>query len=60
MLLVIIENWEGEFKKNSFEVLHYAKNISNEIGGELIALTFGANKAEDLEGFGASKIINIL
>ena len=58
-VLAIIENWEGEFKKTSFETLHYGKKISNEIGKELVALTFGANNPESLEGYGASKIINI-
>ena len=58
-VLAIIENWEGEFKKTSFEVLHYGKRISNEIGQELIALTFGANNPERLEGYGASRIINV-
>ncbi|MAQ69491.1 MAG: electron transfer flavoprotein subunit alpha [Flavobacteriales bacterium] len=58
-VLAIIENWEGEFKKTSFEVLHYGKKISNEIGKEFIAITFGANNPESLEGYGASKIINI-
>ena len=58
-VLAIIENWEGEFKKASFEVLHYGKQISTEIGKEFIAITFGANNPERLEGYGASKIINI-
>ena len=58
-VVAIIENSEGDFKKTSFEVLHYGKIISDNIGKELVAITFGANNPENLEGYGASKIINI-
>ena len=58
-VLALIENWEGDFKKTSFEALHYAKQISNHQGQKLIAITFGAKTPKDLENYGADKIVNI-
>ena len=59
-VLTLIENWEGEFKKTSFETLHYAKKISIKLNQKLIAVTFGSTNPETLKNYGADKIINIL
>ncbi len=58
-VLALIENWEGKFKKTSFETLHYAKQISEKLNRKLIAVTFGSTNPEGLKNYGADKIINI-
>ena len=58
-VFTLIENWNGEFKKTSFETLSYGKNIANQKNQKLVALTLGANNANLLMEYGADKIINI-
>ena len=58
-IFTLIENWHGEFKKISFETLSYGKNIANQNDQKLVALTFGANNADQMTEYGADKIINI-
>ena len=57
--IAIIENWEGRFKKTSFETLSYSKKIANKSGLKLIALTFGSSNPDALIKYGADKIINV-
>ena len=58
-VLTLIENWEGKFKKTSFETLSYGKQIANKIGVDLIAVTYSGNNIEQLAQYGADTIINI-
>ncbi|RPG60534.1 MAG: electron transfer flavoprotein subunit alpha/FixB family protein [Flavobacteriales bacterium TMED191] len=58
-VFTLIENWNGEFKKTSFETLSYGKNIANQKNQKLVALTLGANNANLMTEYGADKIINI-
>jgi electron transfer flavoprotein alpha subunit len=61
-ILVYTENWDGKFKKLSFELVSYASAIAKEMGVSVTALSIG-NVAEDqlkkLGGFGASKILTV-
>jgi len=61
-ILVYTENWDGKFKKLSFELVSYAAAIAKEMGVSVTALSIG-NVADDelnkLGGFGASKILNV-
>lgn len=61
-VLVYNENWDGKFKKLSFELVSYASAIANEIGTTVTSLSIG-NVSDDelnkLANYGASKILSI-
>jgi electron transfer flavoprotein alpha subunit len=61
-VLVYTENWDGKFKKLSFELVSYASAIAKEMGVSVTALSIG-NVADDelkkLGGFGAAKILTV-
>ncbi len=61
-VLVYTENWDGKFKKLSFELVSYATGVAKMINTSVTALSIG-NVAEDelkkLGNYGAGKIINI-
>lgn len=60
-ILVYTENWEGKFKKLSFELVSYANEMAKQLGTEVIALSIGdVDEAElkSLGQYGASKVLN--
>ena len=61
-ILVYTENWDGKFKKLSFELVSYASAIAKEMGVAVTALSIG-NVAESelaqLGNYGATKILNL-
>lgn len=61
-ILVYTENWDGKFKKLSFELVSYATAIAKEMGSTVTALSIG-NVADDelnkLGNYGASKVLNV-
>ena len=60
-VLVYTENWDGKFKKLSFELVSYATAIAKEMGGEASALSLGAvgdDELAKLGNFGAAKVLN--
>lgn len=61
-VLVFTENWDGKFKKLSFELVSYATKVAEMMGTSATALSIG-NVAEDelskLGNYGAKKIISI-
>lgn len=61
-VLIYLENWEGKFKKLSFELVSYASKIAEMIGSESLALTIGKVDKQELEKLalqGADKVIHI-
>ena len=59
-ILVYAENWNGKFKKLTYELLSYGKKVATEIGGDLIVLSIGKvdqSELESLSKFGPSKIV---
>lgn len=60
-VLVYTENWDGKFKKLSYELVSYASGIAGMMGGSVTALSIG-NVSEDelssLGAYGASTILN--
>ena len=61
-VLVFVENWDGRFKKLSFELVSYAVKVAEMLGSSATAVSIG--KVEDqelskLSDYGASKIISI-
>jgi len=60
-VLVYTENWEGKFKKLSFELVSYAKQIAEQSGTSVTALSIGnVDEAElqKLGNYGADKVLN--
>lgn len=61
-VLVFTENWDGKFKKLSFELVSYARKVAEMLGTSATAVSIG-NVADDelskLGNYGAKKIINL-
>jgi electron transfer flavoprotein alpha subunit len=58
-VLVFTENWDGKFKKLSFELVSYAKSVATMAGGEVIALSIGKVNQDELSNlgkYGASQV----
>lgn len=61
-VLVYVENAEGQFKKSTFEVVSYAKAIANLLNTDLVAISIGAVKQDELSvlgKYGASKTLHV-
>jgi electron transfer flavoprotein alpha subunit len=60
-VLVYTENWDGKFKKSSFELVSYATKVAEMLNTQAIALSLGNvenSELEKLSRYGAKKIIN--
>ncbi|MFP4556110.1 MAG: electron transfer flavoprotein subunit alpha/FixB family protein [Bacteroidales bacterium] len=61
-VLVFTENWDGKFKKLSFELVSYGAKVAEMLGTTATALSIG-NVADDelnkLGGYGAKKIVSV-
>ncbi len=58
-VLVYAETEAGKLKKVAFEVASYGKAVADQMGTEVIALTFNAEDASALGNYGVSKVMNI-
>ena len=61
-VLVYTENWDGKFKKLSYELVSYAKALAEMSGGSVTALSIGNVDQAELSGlgaYGASKVLNV-
>lgn len=61
-VLVYIENWEGKFKKLSYELISYAAGIARQLQTEVTAVSIGNVADDELKkagSYGASKILKI-
>ena len=61
-VLVYTENWDGKFKKLSFELVSYAKGVARMLNTSLTALSIGKvdeSELKKLGNYGADKIINV-
>jgi electron transfer flavoprotein alpha subunit len=52
-VLVYTENWDGKFKKLSFELVSYAKAVAGKTGGSVTALSIGNVDQDELSSLGA-------
>ena len=60
-VLIFVENWDGKFKKLSFELVSYGAELAKMLDTETVALTVGNVENSELvklEKYGAGKIIN--
>jgi electron transfer flavoprotein alpha subunit len=61
-VLVYTENWEGKFKKLSFELISYASAVARMLNTTVTSVSIGkVNESElkKLGNYGANKIINV-
>lgn len=61
-VLVFTENWDGKFKKLSYELVSYAASVAIMTGSKVTAVSVGEVGEEELKklgGYGADKIIDI-
>ena len=58
-ILAFAESNEGKIKKNSFEVISYARSLADNFSVELTVLCFNVDNANDASIYGADKIINV-
>jgi len=61
-VLVYTENWDGKFKKSSFELVSYAAKVADMLGTNLTAVSIGNVDNEELNllgNYGAQKILKV-
>jgi len=61
-VLVFVENWEGKFKKLTFELVSYASKLAEKLNTSAIALSIGIVENDQLiqlGRFGAKRVISI-
>ncbi|MBP6870473.1 MAG: electron transfer flavoprotein subunit alpha/FixB family protein [Bacteroidales bacterium] len=61
-VLAFTENWDGKFKKISFELISYAHQLAQKMGTHAVALSIGSVSEDELnklKHYGASKIIKV-
>ncbi|HTX88303.1 MAG TPA: electron transfer flavoprotein subunit alpha/FixB family protein [Bacteroidales bacterium] len=61
-VLVYTENWDGKFKKLSFELVSYAVKVAEMMKTEAVALSIGNAAKEELDKlarYGAKKILSV-
>jgi electron transfer flavoprotein alpha subunit len=59
-ILAVAEQRDNKFKKSAFEVVHTARTIADQTGGEVIALVVGGQVqavAGELGGYGAHRVL---
>jgi electron transfer flavoprotein alpha subunit len=61
-VLVYTENWDGKFKKLSFELVSYATGVAKMLGATVTAVSIGSVEESELSklgNYGANKIISV-
>lgn len=58
-IVVFVEDWNGAYKKASYEAVGYAKNWASMIGAKVIAVTSSEAPAAELADYGADHCIQI-
>jgi electron transfer flavoprotein alpha subunit len=59
-ILIYAENWNGKFKKLTYELLSYGKKLAELEGGDLVVISIGKadqSELESLKKYGATKIV---
>ena len=58
-VLVYAETEGGKLKKAAFEVASYGKAVADQMGSEVVAVSFNAEDAALLGNYGVNKVLNI-
>ena len=58
-VLVFVEDWNGSFKKASFEATSYAKRWANMMNTPVVAVTSNSTTSSELHAYGADHVLQI-
>ena len=61
-VLVYTENWDGKFKKLSYELVSYASKIAEMTSGTTTVISIGDVSSDELAklgNYGANKVLNV-
>jgi len=61
-VLVFTENWDGKFKKLSFELVSYAQKVAEKLNMPVVVLSIGEVAEDELKklgDYGAQKVVSI-
>ena len=58
-VLVFVEDWNGSFKKASFEATSYAKRWANMMNTQVVAVTSKSTTSSELHAYGADHVLQI-
>lgn len=61
-VLVFTENWDGKFKKLTFELISYASGVAKMLNSSVTAVSIGNVEADEMKKlgtYGAQKIVNV-
>lgn len=58
-ILVYAESSEGKFKKIALELVSYGKKVAEQMQTNLVVLTINAEQTDELNSYGAEKILNV-
>ena len=58
-VLVFADNSEGKFKKTAYEIVSYGKQVAQQAGTSVIAVTIDADDTSVLSDYGADKVLKI-
>lgn len=61
-VIIFAENFDGKFKKATFEAVSYGTEIAGKMGGEAVALSIGEVADDELKllgNYGASKVLSV-
>jgi electron transfer flavoprotein alpha subunit len=61
-VLVFAENWDGKFKKSTYEAISYGAEIAKQTGSSVTAVVIGNASDEDMKSlgkYGAQKVLSV-
>jgi len=61
-VIAFAKNWEGKFKKSTYELISYAKDLASRLNTQTLVLSIGEVSESELEKlalYGADKIISV-
>ncbi|NAS29393.1 electron transfer flavoprotein subunit alpha/FixB family protein [Flavobacteriaceae bacterium R38] len=58
-VLVYTESENGKFKKTAFEVASYAKELADQLGTSVTAISINAENTNELGSYGVEKVLNV-
>ncbi len=62
MVLIYTQNWDGKFKKLSYELVSYGAAIAKQMNTEVVALSIGEVAEDELKSlgkYGATKVVSV-
>ncbi len=61
-VVVFAENWDGKFKKSTYEAISYGSAIAKQVGGNVTVVVIGNVGDDDMKSlgkFGAQKVLSV-